>query len=90
MTRHSSYKRRANPLDGHYKDTGCEWAPSCLNCPFFKCLEDGGGSRHFLKEKRDAEIRKLWGEGKSKKELASIFGLSIKTIQKIVGDYNYD
>ena len=68
----------------HYRDEGCEFADSCLNCPFPKCIfEEAGGRRTFLKEQRNNEILSLYdNEKKSVKELATIFNLSVRTIQR--------
>ena len=67
----------------HYKDEGCDLADSCLNCPFPRCVYDEpGGRQHWLKNWRDGEIVRLFGEGKGVKELALIFGLSQRTIQR--------
>jgi hypothetical protein len=40
-----------------YRDDGCDFSPSCLDCPFEKCLdEEPGGRKRYLKIKRDSEI----------------------------------
>jgi uncharacterized protein with von Willebrand factor type A (vWA) domain len=72
------------PEQCHYRDEGCELANSCLNCPFPECVFDQpGGKRKFLKEQRNGEIVRLFDkEKKSVKELAHIFKLSVRTIQK--------
>ena len=31
----------------HYKDEGCEYAPSCLECPYPQCLYDAPRGRHL-------------------------------------------
>lgn len=68
----------------HYRDEGCEFADSCLNCPFPQCLYDEpGGKQRWLKERRNKEIARLFGGGGwGVKELASLFGLSQRTIQR--------
>jgi len=67
-----------------YRDEGCEFADSCLNCPFSKCIyEEAGGRQHWLKGRRDQEIVRLFTtEGKGVKELASMFGVSRRTVQR--------
>ncbi len=69
-----------------YHDEGCELANSCLSCPFSKCLYDEpGGKRHYLKLQRDLEIIKLHeNECKVVKELATIFGVSRRTVQRVL------
>ena len=67
----------------HYKDEGCDLADSCLNCPLPRCIYDEpGGRQRWLKNWRDRKIVRLFGEGKGVKELALIFGLSQRTIQR--------
>jgi hypothetical protein len=72
------------PENCHYRDEGCELAASCLNCPFPECIYDEhGGKQRLLKKQRDIEIARLFNEEKkSIKELAQIFHLSIRTIQR--------
>ena len=67
-----------------YKDEGCDLAGSCLNCPYEECIFDKpGGKRHWMKEERSAEIIRLHlREGKTVKELADIFGVSKRTVQR--------
>ncbi len=68
----------------HYRDEGCDLADSCLNCPFPKCIYDQPrGRQRWLKRLRDREIVRLFNtEGKGVKELASMFGLSQRTVQR--------
>lgn len=66
-------------------DKGCSLAESCLNCPFPECvLDKPDGRRKLIKNHRDAEILKLWHQGKTQKELASIFGLAVGTINRAI------
>jgi len=67
----------------HYRDEGCEFADSCLNCPFTQCLFDKPrGRQQWLKELRNKEIERLFTGGWGMKELAWMFGLSQRTIQR--------
>ncbi len=68
----------------HYRDEGCEFADSCLNCPLTKCIYDEpGGRQRWLKRQRDRQIVRLFTvEGKGVKELALMFGLSQRTVQR--------
>ena len=68
----------------HYRDEGCELSASCLNCPLEKCVYDEpGGTRHLLKKERDQQIARLFTiEGKKVKELALMYGLSQRTVQR--------
>ncbi len=67
-----------------YRDEGCELANSCLDCPFPQCIYDQpGGRQRWLKKQRDREIvRMLITEGKRVKELALMFGISQRTVQR--------
>ncbi len=80
----------------HYWDDGCESATaylghqsSCLNCPFPKCIYDEpGGRQHWLKRQRDREVARLFSnEGKEVKELALMFGVSQRTVQRALKNY---
>jgi len=68
----------------HYQDDGCEFASSCLNCPFPQCIYDQPwGRQRWLKKLRAGEIIRLFTvEGKGVKELATMFGVSQRTIQR--------
>jgi DNA-binding CsgD family transcriptional regulator len=67
-----------------YHDDGCEFADSCLNCPFPDCIyAQPGGRQQWLKSLRDREVLKTHSQGKGVKELAEMFGLSSRTIQRI-------
>ncbi len=82
---------RANEVDldlppeyCHYKDSGCDLADSCLDCPFQECIyEQPGGRQRWLKRQRDKEITRLFTtEGKGAKELALMFDISQRTVQR--------
>ena len=79
-----SVERDVPPEYYHYRDDGCEFACSCLNCPFPKCVYDEpGGRQRQLKIMRDREMARLFAtEGKGTKELALRFGVSQRTIQR--------
>jgi len=67
-----------------YRDEGCELAESCLSCPFPQCLyEQPRGKQRWLKKARDREIVRLYNsKGKGVRELAQMFGVSERTIQR--------
>ena len=67
-----------------YRDEGCELAESCLNCPFPQCVYDEHrGKQRRRKKLRNNEIARLFSdESKEVKELATIFGVSQRTIQR--------
>ena len=67
-----------------YRDEGCALAESCLNCPFPQCVHDEPRGRQCRQKKlRNNEIARLFSdESKEVKELATIFGISQRTIQR--------
>jgi hypothetical protein len=66
-------------------DKGCEFSSSCLTCPLQKCIEDiPDGRRKLRRKQRDAEIIRLWKEGKKPKELAPMFKLSSRQVLRII------
>jgi len=68
----------------HYKDEGCELADSCLSCPFPDCIYvQPRGKQQWLKDLRDREVLRLFTT-QGEKELALMFGVSRRTIQRIL------
>ena len=67
-----------------YRDEGCDLADSCLGCPFPQCVyEQPGGKQRWLKKLRDREIARLFTDfGKAVKEIALMFGISPRTVQR--------
>jgi DNA-binding transcriptional ArsR family regulator len=67
-----------------YRDEGCDLSYSCLNCPFPNCVyEEPGGRQRWVKKIRAREMARLFTtKGKSVKELALIFGVSQRTVQR--------
>jgi hypothetical protein len=69
-----------------YKDDGCDISESCFNCPLPRCrYEEPGGLRALLNESRDREIVQLRLEGMGVDELAGRFGVSRRTVFRIIG-----
>jgi hypothetical protein len=67
-----------------YRDEGCDLSGSCLDCPFPNCVyEEHGGRQQWVKKLRAREMARLFTtRGKSIKELALIFGVSQRTVQR--------
>jgi hypothetical protein len=66
-----------------YEDGGCELFPSCLNCPFPDCLKgEPWGKERFLKSTRARRMLELKQGGKSAREIARIFEVSPRTVQR--------
>jgi len=71
------------PEEFPYEDKGCELFPSCLNCPFPDCIkEEPWGKERFLKSRRAERMMELRRDGKSIKEIARIFEVSPRTVQR--------
>ncbi|MDD5509538.1 MAG: helix-turn-helix domain containing protein [Dehalococcoidales bacterium] len=69
-----------------YHDDGCDLAPSCLSCPFDRCLYDEPGGRQcFTRKLRDREILRLFAAGNhGVAELAATFAVSRRTVQRVL------
>ena len=70
----------------HYRDEGCELAESCLECPLPQCIYDQPrGRQRWLKAVRDkAVVGQFLTGGKGVKELSLMFGISQRTVQRIL------
>lgn len=77
--------RRSDALpEGHdWKDTGCDFHPACLTCPFVVCRYEAGFYRH-LREIRDAEIEARILSGKSVDTVAREMGISRRTVFRVL------
>ena len=75
-----------------YSDDGCAYAPSCLNCPFERCIyEEPGGKQGFDRKVRDREmVRMFTGEKKTINEIAVVFAVSRRTVQRALKRANDD
>ena len=69
-----------------YRDDGCELAPKCLSCPLPKCqYDDAGWLDRKARKRRDREILEAWRKERPKKKaLAARFGLSRRTVHRIL------
>lgn len=80
--------RRIDALPEHtdYVDRGCDLYPSCLSCPLPRCrYEEPGGAAAMIRNGRDASILRLAREdGMSVDRLAQMFGLSRRTIFRVL------
>ena len=78
--------RDSRPEFVHYRDVGCEVSESCLQCPLPQCrYDDPGWLRRQIKEKRDRQVIEAHeGEGLAPSELAKRFGVSRRTIHRIL------
>ena len=68
-----------------YRDDGCDVNPSCLTCPLPRCrYEEPGGLRALLNEFRDRQIIQLRRKGLPVEELAVRFGVSRRTVFRVL------
>ena len=74
------------PEQHQYRDEGCDVSPSCLRCPLPWCKYDDPAAYHReLRLTRDREVMQVKREqGKSVPQLARHFGLSERTIHRIL------
>ena len=74
------------PEQHQYRDEGCSVSPSCLRCPLPWCKYDDPAAYHReLRLSRDREVMQVKrDEGKTVPQLAQHFGLSERTIHRIL------
>jgi DNA invertase Pin-like site-specific DNA recombinase len=71
------------PEDMEWRDEGCELYPRCLECPLPRCIEEEPRLRQRLKlEWRAERMRELRRQGKGTAEIARMFGVSVRTVQR--------
>lgn len=79
---------RCDALPEHvdYRDTGCDLYASCLRCPLPQCrYEVSGGATMMLRMGRDESIlTAAKRDGASVDDLAAMFGLSRRTIFRVL------
>ena len=66
-----------------YRDDGCDHAAACLECPFPHCLYDvPHGTQHWNTRSRNGGMARLRREGWKVSELAVLYGVSERTVQR--------
>jgi hypothetical protein len=69
-----------------WRDEGCEVFPACLDCPLERCIEEEPRGRQRLRAAARARLMaELRRNGKSVEEIAGIFGVSRRTVQRALG-----
>lgn len=70
----------------NYSDEGCALSPSCLKCPLPRCRHDEqpGGVRAVTRLRDRALLRQRALSGSSVADLAASFGISKRTVQRII------
>jgi hypothetical protein len=75
----------ALPESTRYADDGCDIHPNCLTCPLPRCrFDEPGGLRAILNAQRDEEIAELRRKGTPVGDLAGRFGVSRRTVFRIL------
>ncbi len=73
------------PENTRYRDNGCDVSESCLHCPLLLCrYDDPGWLQSKSRRNRDDEIVKLRHEKLSTAEIAKRFGISTRTVHRVV------
>jgi DNA-binding CsgD family transcriptional regulator len=66
-----------------WRDEGCAVFASCLRCPLPRCLEEEPrGQQRLRLAARNQRMVELRSSGKSVKEIADLFGVSQRTVQR--------
>lgn len=77
-------RRRKSGLE-YLPDTGCNLAPSCLQCPLPACKYDDPTSPQQHRHTRDQSILKLQREtGLSVPDLARYLQMSVRSVYRIL------
>jgi DNA-binding CsgD family transcriptional regulator len=73
------------PGETKWPDEGCELFPRCLKCPLPACVEDEFRGRQRLRlDERNRRMSELRRQGKSAREIAALFGVSRRTVERAV------
>ena len=76
---------RGLPENYNYRDTGCELAPSCLECPLATCkYDDPAYGRSGRTMFRDREIVRLRMQGSRVSEIAKSVCTSERTVYRVI------
>ena len=62
-------------MSEEYRDTGCDWHPKCLTCPFAQC-------RYDLPHVVGVQVRQLDRMGRSVPEISRMLGVSRATVYR--------
>ena len=73
------------PENTRYKDDGCDVSSTCLSCPLPLCkYDDPGWLQRESRRTRDDEIFRLREERVPVAEISQRFGISTRTVHRIV------
>jgi hypothetical protein len=78
-------RRDALPEHTQYVDNGCDLHPNCLTCPLVRCrYDEPGGARRLLSEERDRTILDLQRQRTPVGVIAQRFGVSRRTVFRVL------
>ena len=78
-------RKTALPEYATYRDTGCELAAACLECPLALCkYDDPNWGKRKRKVGRDMEIVRLRSNGEKVSQIAKIVNTSERTVYRVI------
>ena len=81
----TSIRNRGLPEFASYRDTGCELAPSCLECPLNLCkYDDPNWGKRNLRARRDEEIVRMRANGMTVAQIAAKSNISERTVYRVI------
>ena len=73
------------PDDINWKDRGCEFFSACLSCPLPRCIEERPRGKQRLRMlARASQMAQLKRQGRSTAEIAKLFNVSKRTVQRVL------
>ena len=83
-------RKDVDPSYKNYSDQGCEYAPSCLSCPYPECLWDLTYEKRMIVLGQGTHveiIRLFYKDKKTAEEITKIVGCSAHTVKRVLRDY---
>ncbi len=78
-------RHRDEPVFSEHPDTGCEFSPTCLECPLPACkYDDWAGARRYLHALRWEQIKRCRSRGLDRTQTARQIGMSPRTVDRAV------
>ena len=67
-----------------YRDDGCEYAPSCLSCPFPICKHNAPAGVGFPRWLRNNDIAEMRQRGALVEQIAAAKNISLRSVYRII------
>lgn len=78
-------RNRGLPEFASYRDTGCDLAPACLECPLNLCkYDDPNWGKRNIKARRDEEIVRMRANGMTVAQIAVKANTSERTVYRVI------